>query len=339
MLPEIEIALQASPDYDKINSIGDEIFKLGKFELLDEYMLLVAPLINKSYYKYISTYDDRYYAREDLVQDVYTILYRDMKLRWDKYIRVEDYYKYISVLATNIMMNLVHNYHSYYKNDEYDPEFSKDIMKERVITDKIEYRIMMDSVKTSIVDKSMELANNRGRLSSIILRIIDCKYGKNSNTTNIDKLKYKFRVVMISNNEFKHCCYLADYYYKLAYNYQKSSLREDGSMLQILENIFSRFGSLTYKILVDKYADSIIPEIFAEFGSEIARKFVKSFSGRTITVPNYDSFKDDLLAGMILTLSKCDKNRLYDIAVEYDLPYKMVKRIYDNSIHYMKDGE
>lgn len=105
-------------------------------------------------------------------------------------------------------------------------------------------------------------------------------------------------------------------------------------MLDRMNGIIDRFEDVTYKMLSVNYYDSIIPEIYAEFGAEFAKKFVRTFSGRTIQVPEYQNFCDDLLGGVILALAKGDRANLYQIAEEYDMPYKTLARIYNKAIKY-----
>lgn len=334
MIDSLSSFMTKSPDYDEINRVGDLIFKQGEFELLDEYMMLIAPLINKSYYKYIASLDDSNYAREDLIQDTFLALYKDMKLRWDKYINVRNYYTYISSICTNIMTNLVHEYHSYYQTTEYDPELVLtsylDMNYERV-----DYQLAKESIFKNILVLVNKLASFRKSQCVLLKSIIRALY---VDRAGLDKVKSRARVVYVNDQMFSFLVDHVKYLYKLAFEYHEALLKENGKVVDDLEIIFGRFSNVTYDILVDRYQYSILPEVYAEFGPELARRFVRSFSGRTVEVPNYQDFCDFLLSGTVMSMINGDKENLYKVAKDYKISYKSLRRIYNKTEKYYSKG-
>ena len=327
-----EQSLYKTCNPDEIIRLSNIVFTEGHLEKIDDLIVAILPLANIIYYKYIRCLDDREYAKEDLISDAILRLYQDMTLRWDKYIRVESYYDYFSTILKNGMIGLVHSYHNYYSVDELDVEnFNIDEVSTCEEYDKVEMKLVKESIKNNVLDTARKILSCRAVNTKLLLNILDIKYVDKS---DLDSLRTRVRVLGISTTLFNFYCEHVDYVYKLSYNYQYAKLGGRDKMVQRISNIIDRFEDVTYKMLSTKYYDSIIPEIYAEFGADVAKKFVKTFSGRTVHVPEYRDFCDDLLGGVVLTLADGDRSNLYRVAEEYQIPYKTLSRIYNKASKY-----
>lgn len=318
----------------EINELGKKVFIEGHLEKLDDLIVAILPLANLIYYRYIRSLDDREYAKEDLISDAVLRLYQDMSLRWDKYIYVSSYYDYFSTVLRNGMIGLVHGYHNYYSVDELDPENihvddASSTYEENYNT--IELRMVRASMKKHAIETSERILRCRRVNTNLLLNIFKIKYIEKK---ELDSLRSRVRVLGVSTTLFDFYCEHVDYVYKLSYNYQYAMLGGKHTMVDRISSIIGRFEDVTYKMLSTNYYDSIIPEIYAEFGADIAKKFVRTFSGRTVQVPDYRNFCDDLLGGVILTLANGDRANLYQVAEEYQIPYKSLARIYNKAIKY-----
>lgn len=314
---------------DEIVSLSNVVFVEGHLDRLDDLLVAILPLANIVYYKYIRHLDDREYAKEDLISDAILRLYQDMYLRWDKYIHIDAYYEYFSQVLRRGMIELVHSYHNYYVVDDIDFENAR---YEGVVDntyDEVEISLLKSSIKSQIINMSERILVCRKVNTNLLLNIFRLKYIENS---SLDSLKSRVKVLGINTNLFNFYCEHVDYVYKLAYSYQYALLGGKDKMASRISNTIDRFEDITYKALSIEYYDSIIPEIYAEFGADIAKKFVKTFSGRTVQVPEYRNFCDSLLSGVVVALSGGDKNNLYKVSEEYQIPYKILSRIYNKAI-------
>lgn len=316
---------------EEITRLSKVVFVEGHLEKLDDLILAILPLANIIYYKNIRLFDDREYAKEDLISDAILSLYQDMSLRWDKYIRIDSYYSYYSIILKNCMIGLVHGYHNYYNSEYIDLEATK--VDETIYTayESVEYELLKSSVEKNIVDMSIRILKCRPVSTNLLITIFRCLYVEKS---GIESLRSRVRVLGINKNLFNLYCEHVIYVYRIAYNYQYAILGGKQKMIDRLTSTIDRFEDVTYKMLATEYYDSIIPEIYAEFGSDVARKFVKTFSGRTVQVPEYKGFCDNLLGGIVLTLSEGEKSNLYRVADEYNIPYKVLARIYNKAIKF-----
>ena len=122
----------------------------------------------------------------------------------------------------------------------------------------------------------------------------------------------------ISNTLFSFYCEHVRYAYKLSYNYHYANLKGKEKMMKRISETIGRFEDVTYKMIAENYYDTILPEIYAEFGADGAKKFVKTFSNRTIQVPDYKNFCDTLLGGIVLALVDGDRSNLYNKASKYE---------------------
>lgn len=318
----------------EIIELSKVVFIEGHLDKIDDLIVAILPLANLIYYKYIRSLDDREYAKEDLISDAVLRLYQDMTLRWDKYIHVESYYDYYSTVLRNGMIGLVHGYHNYYSVDELDPDNIKiddtsSTYQEDYNT--VELRMVRASIKKNAIGLSERILKCRRVNTNLLLNIFRIKYVEKS---DLNSLRSRVRVLGISTTLFNFYCEHVDYVYRLAYNYQFATLGGRDTMINRISSIVDRFEDVTYRMLSTTYYDSIIPEIYAEFGADITKRFVRTFSNRTVQVPDYNNFCDDLLGGVILTLANGDKSNLYRVAEEYQIPYKSLARIYNKAIKY-----
>lgn len=307
------------------------VFIEGHLEMVDDLLLVLLPLAHLVYYKNIRYLDDREYAKEDLISDAIVNLYQDITLRWDKYIHVESYYTYFSNVLRNSMISLVHSYHNYYSQDELDPESIKSDEDSSDAYDAVDMQMMRDSLEEAIASTSRRILSCRSVNTNLLLSIFDCIYVKKS---GLGSLSSRVRVFGISSSLFNFYVDHVGYVYRLAYNYQYALIGGKDKMALRIEDTISRFEDVTYRILSNKYYDTIIPEIYAEFGSDIAKKFVKTFSGRNVQVPRYQDFCDDLLGGVVVALTDGNKDNLYKVADEYKIPYRTIARIYNKAIKF-----
>lgn len=318
-------------DIDEIIRMSNIVFKEGHLDKIDDLLVTILPLAHIVYYKYIRALDDREYAKEDLISDAILRLYQDMTLRWDKYIHIDSYYDYYSTLLRNGMIGLVHSYHNYYITDEIDTEVFKVDDYHGDPYSELEMKIVRESTKKNVINTAERILKCRKINTNLLLNILRIKYVDKS---SLDSLKSRVKVLGVSHKLFDFYCEHVDYVYKLSYNYHYAQVGGKRKMIDRISSTINRFEDVTYKMLSVNYYDSIIPEIYAEFGADIAKKFVRTFSGRTVQVPDYRSFCDDLLGGVILTLANGDKSNLYRVAEEYDMPYKLLARIYNKAVKY-----
>lgn len=324
-------SLNQQCDPEEIVRLSQIVFVEGHLDRIDDLIVAILPLANIVYYKYIRHLDDREFAKEDLISDAILRLYQDMNLRWDKYIRIESYYEYYSTILRNGMIGLVHGYHNYYAKEDIDMEgfyADDDIIN---AYEAVDLNIMIESIKENIIQTASRILKCRRVNTNLLLSILKYKYVEK---TGLESLRSRVRVLGISNTLFNFYCEHVDYVYKLAYNYQYAQLGGKQTMIDRITTTISRFEDITYKMLSVNYYDTIIPEIYAEFGADIAKKFVRTFSGRTVVVPDYKEFCDTLLGGVVLSLAGDDKTRLYTVAEEYNLPYRALSRIYSKAIKY-----
>lgn len=319
--------LETPVDWDKINYLGNEVFHNAKFELLDELTLELLPLMNLVYYQIMQQYDDRGYAKEDLIQDAILEIYRDMTLRWDKFISVENFYQYFKIIIKNVMLSLVQVYHNYYNTCEYDPDIRNDTFDDLKFST-LEAKIHKEYLESEIINLTRKICSNRTGYSKVLDFLITYKYIDKE--TDMAKFKNKVRSSGLSVKELNLLIDHVTYAHRLSYNYNLAKERGETAMIVRLDRILSRFEDSTYSVLSKNYGTTVLPEIYAEFGPALTKKFVKLFGDKTITIPNYQSFCDDLVGGSLLSLCNT-RDDLYKIAAEYSLPFGKLVRIYDRA--------
>lgn len=321
-------------DPEKIISLSKVVFKEGHLDKLDDLLIAILPLAHIVYYKHIKYLDDGEYAKEDLISDAILRLYQDMSLRWDKYIRIESYYEYFSTILRNGMIGLVHEYHNFYLTDEINPEATNYDGTMQDAYEDVEIAMLKESINQEIKNTTERILRCRRVNTNLLLNIFRYKY---IDKVELDSLRSRVRVLGVTPTLFNFYCEHVDYVYKLAYNYQYAILGGKTKMINRISDTINRFEDVTYKMLSTTYYDSIIPEIYAEFGADVAKKFVRTFSGRTVQVPEYRDFCDDLLGGLVLSLADGDKSNLYRVAEEYHMSYKTLSRIYNRAQRYEQD--
>lgn len=315
--------LMKEADYERVNELGRVVFTEGNFERLDEFIEEILPLVNMAYHKHIKSLDDRRYSYDDLIQDSFYALYRDITLRWDKLVGIHDYFSYFKTMCKNVMLSVVHSYHNYYSHNELDQEM---LLARTTHLDynEVELKITKKQVDNSIIEIMRRLSRCRVKYQKAFEYIITYKYVNKEDTENI---KNSLRVLGINRNLmnflFDHLAYLN----RLAYNYQRVVLSGKMSEQVKFEEIFTRFEEPTYKILAANYFDSMLPEFFAEFGPEATKKFTKLFGGKTVTIPDYQNLTDDLMGGILINLTGGDKDKLYQVSQQYGMKYSQLVRI------------
>lgn len=319
--------LDSYSNWSELNALCGRVFKEGHLDEIDDLIPLIVPILNIAYYKYVRWLDDGFYAKEDLIQDTLIVIYKDMKLRWDKFIVVENYPRYFEQIARHIMVKNVHSLHSYYRSVELDPDLNYNMSSAKVSYENVEVRMIASSIEEEILNMTKRLARCRGRYSKILLLMVEDMYEKEESESS--NLRSKLKVIGISDKTYELLRNHVKYLHKLAYNYQKSIMKGNHRMKLRIEDIIRRYESPTYEILATNYSDSIIPEVYAEFGADVTRKFVKTFSGKTIEVPDYQKFCDDLLGGTVYSIAKGDRNNLYQFAADNGMSFRTLARIYD----------
>lgn len=326
---DLKYYLESPASYETVNKLGHETFYEGHLEKVDELFLSILPIVHMTYYKYITGLDDRGYAKEDLIQDAITEIYRDITLRWDKFIYVEDYFSYFKILCKNVMTNLVHVHHSYYKICEYDPDV-KNSLTDDLSFSRVTASMYKEYLQTSIVDLTRKLARNRTGYSKVLDYLITWKVVEKN--TDIRKLKSRVNTSWwLKRDNINFLLDHVSYLHRFSYNYYLAKERGESNMVKRLDQIINRFEDTTYSVLSKNYGDGILPEIYAEFGPELTKKFVRLFSGKQIIVPNYTDLCDDLVGGSLLSLVS-NKDDLYEISVNYGLSYSKLLRIYNRGI-------
>lgn len=328
MIPELQKYLESPASWEKVNELGHIVFYEGNLDRVDELFMNVLPIVHMTYYKYLLSLDDRGYAKEDLIQDSILEIYRDITLRWDKFIYVDDYFSYFKILCKNVMTTLVHVHHNYYMNIEFDPDVRNNLTDEYKYAS-VEARMHKEYLQESIINLTKKLASNRTGSSKVLNYLINWRYVEKNKDLNALKSRVNTSW-WLKRSDINFLLDHVDYLYKLSYNYHLSKERGDTKMIKRLDQIINRFEDSTYSVLAKNYGSGIIPEIYAEFGPEITKKFVRLFSGKHIDVPDYTEFCDDLVGNSLLSLVN-NKDDLYEISVNYGLSYGKLLRIFNRA--------
>lgn len=323
----IESYLRTPADWVAVNNMGDQIFKQARFDLLDEFTMLILPIIHSVYCGTMMRHDDRSYARDDLIQTAIMTLYYDMKYRWDKYILVDNYAEYIKTITRNVMIGTVYEYHNSYDTVEYDPDLGHANMTEDENMTYIENKMVVETFYETVGKMSLELAKFRVPYSKLLRLIIERLYIDREPI--IEDLKSRFRVIGISKETFSFLLDHSYYLYRLSYNHIRAEIKGNKKMTSRLNQVVERMKDPTYEILSRNYSDTIIPEVFAEFGRDITERFIKTFSGRSVEVPEFKDFSDDLLGPTVWEISEGDRDNLKNFCDTCGLPHKSVLRIFD----------
>jgi len=338
----IDDKLSSPVQYERLHEVCVDVFKYGNFDRIDTELLeLIMPIVNIVYYQSISQYDDRFYAREDLIQDTLLSIYSDMTLRWDKYIHIDNYYEYIKRIAYKSMINTVHVYHNNHMTCEYDPDSIYAKSTKSGIESYVESKIAVDTLKDDIYKVAIDLLSHRiGKSSRMMREMMYARYSL-MDEKEVDKVS-RLHSLRFSNKERKFYLSRVDYLYSVAKNYTLLHWGVDEGLTMNSKNIDSivnRIRTGDYETLSLLYGDTIIPDIYAEFGEDILMRFIKLFGGTTITIPDSRSIGDTILGSTVYTLADGDRENLYTVSETYGLPYRTILRIFDKYLSDIKRKE
>lgn len=324
MIDDLHRKLQTPVDYELINKLGHEVFYEAHFEKRNEFFDAILPIVNLSYYKYLTQLDD-YDVREDLLQDAIAEIWQAISLRWDNLIYVDDYYSYFKSMCKFTMLNLVQGYHGYYLNVEFNPDLRNNLT-ETLSFESAEARIQRDFLQTAITDMTRRLCKHRKGYAKVLDFIVTWKYIDRD--TDVSVVKSKLRNCWwLKRADVNFLIEHVKYLHRFSYNYYLAIERGQDAMVRRLEQVISRFEDSTYEILSKNYGDTVLPEIYAEFGPVQTKKLVKLFSGQNIKIPNYNNFVDDLVGGALLSIAH-SRDDLRQLSEEYNMPYTTLSRIY-----------
>jgi hypothetical protein len=193
----------------------------------------------------------------------------------------------------------------------------------------VEAKIMKNYFYESMLQMTRRLASKRVGYTKALDYLITWKLVEGN--TDTSKLKSMMRPLGISRATVNFLLEHIDYLYRFSFNYYKTQEKGEIKMSKRLDNILNRYDDDIYKVLSKNYGDSIIPEVYAEFGPDLTKKFIKVFSGRHVEVPDYTNFCDDILGCKLLSLID-SREELYKIAADFDLDYSTLSRIYTRAI-------
>ena len=328
-------------NYEKIKSLSLEIFKQGHLDKIDDLIVELIPLCHIVYYKYVAQYDEGYFAREDLISDCLAALYQDMKYRWDKYIHVTDYLKYYQVFMKNIAFSLNSSYHNFYltKTELETDDKLYDVSTTNTTKElnRIEFEISKEHIKENIHKLSIRLLTCRSKHYNLLIKIYNKIYIDKRECDLKDMTRTLF-LIGVSKDLFNFYIEHVRYIHNFVRGYYYSLLGGNEKMLRRGEDIINRFEDVTYKMLSDEYYDSFIPELYAEFGSDITRRFVRIFSNKVVRVPHYKDFCDTLMGNFLLSLTDGNIDNVYRVAEEYKLPAKSLLRIFRKAVKFTTRG-
>lgn len=336
MSREYDDQLSSEVEYEKLKYLCDLAFKYGEFDRINEIIVLSMPIINIVYYQSIQRYDDDYSAREDLIQDAISILYRDMKLQWDKYIHVDNYYDYIKTAVRNIMLSRLGCYHSYGRIVEYDPE---DQGEDFPPLEDVEVDMVEKILEESILELAGELLSHRMKRSTVLYSIFSSIYINKDSREVVSQIMRKFSVHGIGTTLLSFYKTRVEYMYRVAATYHRDQLKGDTSSVKSYEQIISRIRSDDYEVLSILYGDTPIPEIYAELGPEVMLKLVRIVGGSDVRFPDPRELSDTLLGSTVYQLADGRVENLESVAAVYNLPYTVIKRIFNKHISNLQRRE
>lgn len=332
----IESYLRTPADWGAVNEMGYKIFKLAQFDLLEDFTLLILPIVHSVYCNTMMRHDDRSYARDDLIQTAIMSLHFDMKYRWDKYIHVDNYAEYVKTITRNIMLGHVYDYHNHYSMSEYDPDLNRSGTTDDENIVYVENKIVVETFYKTVDKMALMLAEYRVPYSKMLKLIIQRVYiDKND---RVDDLRTRFRVIGITKETFAFLLDHSYYIYRLSYNYIRAEIKGNKKMISRLNQVIERMKDPMYEVLSRNYSDTIIPEMFAEFGEDITRRFMRTFSGRKVEVPDSRDFNDDLLGSTVYEIAEGDRDTLKEFCSSLDLPTKDILRIFDKHKKYREQN-
>lgn len=326
-------------EYDKFCELCVSAFKYGKFEYIDEILLLAMPIVHIVYYQSIHKYDDDYRHKDDLIQDVLLVLYRDMKLTWDKFIHVDNYYEYFKTLIRNNMIAKVSTYNNNYHEviGMEDEDFKT--TNTRTQFDIADIRMVAEDLQDKITELAYELLSHRLKRRSLLMKMFRDIYSDKVSDEEYESRMRKYYVHGLSTKMASFYKTRVQYFYQLAATYHRDQLKGDDKSVKNIEAIISRIKSDEYETLSKVYGDTPIPEMFAEIGVEPMLKLIKLVGGTTVQFPDARDLGDTLLGSFVYQLTDGDANKLQSVSEIYGLPYSTIKRIFNKHMSNLQRKE
>lgn len=323
--------LSAPVQLEKLTEVCNSIFKFGEFQRLPELTPLIMPIVNIVYYQSIRSLDDQSFAYDDLLQDVLLEIFSDMKLRWDKYIHIDNYYEYIKRTAYKIMVSAVHSYHNYYSVVELSPEECEPLVSKDTLQEYVEMRLILSTFEGQVLERTHDLLKHRLGRKKLVRDIFNAIYIL-KDPDQLAKVHRMHHAMGVSHDLVKFYETRVRYVYSLVSQVCLESLKKGGSTMDEFHKIISRIESSDYETLSLLYGDSVLPEIYAEFGQDVLLRFVKLFGGMTLTIPDSRSVGDTILGGTVYNLAEGERDNLPRVSELYGMPLRVLQRIFDKHI-------
>jgi len=339
MASQYEELLYKEFDYDKFNKLCVAAFKYGEFDKIDEILLLAMPLVHIVYYQSVHKYDDDYKHKDDLIQDALLVIYRDMKLTWDKFIHVDNYYEYFKILVRNTMIAKVSNYNN--NTHEATGLSDEDYKTKNTKTqfDIADIRIVAENLQSNISDLAYELMSHRLKRSKLMSKIFLDIYTDRVSEEEYESRMRKYYVHGLNTKLASFYKTRVQYFYQLSSTYHRDQLKGDEKSVKNIEEVISRIRSDEYETLSQVYGDTALPEIFAELGTEATLKLIHIVGGTTVQFPDSRDVSDTLLGSVVYQLSDGEVDNLQNVSELYNLPYTTIKRIFNKHISNLQRRE
>lgn len=336
MAREYDDLLTGKFEYDRFNELCSSAFKYGEFDKIDEIIMLSMPIVNIVYYQSVQRYDDDYSAKSDLIQDALTILYRDMKLQWDKYIHVDNYYDYIKTTARNAMLTRLSRYHHYGTVVEFDPDLHG---AEYTPLENLETKMVEQVLEETILELTGELLSHRMKRQNVLSTIFSSIYVDKDPQEIVSSKLRKYSVHGIGSRLLTFYKSRVEYLYQISASYHRDQLKGDTKSVKTYEQLISRIRSDEYEVLSVLYGDTPIPEIYAELGTDNMLKLIQIVGGATVKFPEPRELSDTLLGSIVYQLADGRVENLESVANIYNLPYSTIKRIFNKHLSNLQRRE
>lgn len=339
MQSQYEDLLYKEFDYKRFNELCVAAFKYGEFDKIDEILMLAMPLIHIVYYQSIHRYDDDYRSKDDLIQDAILVLYRDMKLTWDKFIHVDNYYEYFKMLIRNTMIAKVSGYNTNFHEvvGLTDEDFKGKNTKTQF--DIADIRMIAEDIQNNITNLAGELLSHRFKRNSLLRKMFTDIYSDRVSDEEYERRIRRYYVHGLSTKLASFYKTRVQYFYQLAATYHRDQLKGDEKSLKNLEEVMARIRSDEYEIMSQVYGDTPLPEIYAELGTEATLKLIKVVGGTTVQFPDVRDISDTLLGSLVYQLSDGEGDNLQSVSEVYGLPYNVIKRIFNKHISNLQRRE
>lgn len=339
MQGQYEDLLYKEFDYNRFNKLCVAAFKYGEFDKVDEILMLAMPLIHIVYYQSIHRYDDDYRHKDDLIQDALLVLYRDMKLTWDKFIHVDNYYEYFKTLVKNTMIAHVSTYNNNYHETVglTDEDFKSKNTKTQF--DVADIRMIAEGIQENITNLASDLLSHRLKRLNLLRKMFNDIYSERVSDEEYDRRIRRYYVHGLSTKLAAFYKTRVQYIYQLAATYHRDQLKGDEKSVKNLEEVMSRIRSDEYEIMSQVYGDTPLPEIYAELGTEATLKLLKVVGGTTVQFPDTRDISDTLLGSLVYQLADGEIDNLQSVSDMYNLPYNTIKRIFNKHISNLQRKE